>query len=139
MAVQIGLSTVEISWTEPRVPPANGYHITTTPSTESATVLSSPRTITISTPGVYTIHVMSLSQHLPGMTASTQEITVRGQNQTILVLTTKNTFMQGWIQGKFFEFLGTTPSSDYFMYTIKLWFYSGLHYKNYPFQNPGSA
>ena len=90
MALQTGIFSVKVSWTAPHVPPANGYRITTTPSTGSATVPLSPHTITISTPGVYTIHVMSLSQHLPGMTASIQEITVRGQNQTILMLTNIN-------------------------------------------------
>ena len=76
MAIQTGLTSVQVSWTAPHVPPANGYCVSATPSTGSATVISSPATITVSTPGVYTFNVMSQSQHLPGMTASTQEVTV---------------------------------------------------------------
>ena len=79
MAMQTGLTSVQVSWTAPRVPPANGYRVTTTPSSgSSVTITASPATFTVSTPGVYTFDVMSQSQHLPGMTASTQEVTVQG-------------------------------------------------------------
>ena len=62
VAEQVGLTTVQVSWTAPSVPPSNGYRITTNPGSASANALASPHTITISTPGVYTIQVMSLSQ-----------------------------------------------------------------------------
>ena len=87
IAMQTGLTSVLVFWMVPLVPPANGYRILTTPSTgSSSTVVSSPGTFTISTLGVYTFNVMSQSQHLPGMTASTQEVTVEGMGSIAVLL-----------------------------------------------------
>ena len=68
MAVQTIRNKVEISWTAPIVPPADGYLLTTDINNITTTVSTSPYTTTLPIPGVriYTIKMMSLSQHLPG-------------------------------------------------------------------------
>ena len=79
MASQIGFGLVQVSWTAPPVPPTMGYLITTHPGGVNVTVLSSPHTISLQ-PGLYNIHVMSLSQNSPGGTAGPVEVTVNGEN-----------------------------------------------------------
>ena len=85
MAVQTGHDTVEISWTAPSVRPGDGYRIITDINNASADVPASPHTITVSTPGVYSIQVMSLSRHLPGRAVELQEVIVSGKHTTLLL------------------------------------------------------
>ena len=66
MAVQTGHDTMEVSWTAPNVPPADGYQITSNGSNIIRQVSASPAILTITTPGVYNVRVMSLSEHFPG-------------------------------------------------------------------------
>ena len=80
MAEQNGLTSVRVSWTAPSVSPSNGYRITTNPSSASINAAASPHTITISTPGVYDIQVMSLSQHFPGI-VELEGFTMRGEGE----------------------------------------------------------
>ena len=65
MAVQTGHDTVEVSWTAPRVPPAGGYRIIRSGSNTVSQASVSPVILTITTPGVYSVRLMSLSQHFP--------------------------------------------------------------------------
>ena len=83
-AEQVGLTTVQVSWTAPSVPPSNGYRITTNPSSASTNAQASPHIITISTPGVYDIQVMSLSQHYPGVMVELQGFIVRGEGYIMI-------------------------------------------------------
>ena len=80
MAVQNGLETVRVTWTEPRVFPGNGYQITTIPSTSTTNTSTSPQNIVISTPGVYTIQLISHSQHFPIETVEVTGIMVLGKD-----------------------------------------------------------
>ena len=79
MAVQIGFHRVEVSWTAPRIPPGDGYRVTTDPYSTSTNATSSPQTISVTTPGEYDIRVVSLSQHLPGRMVELEEFIVRGE------------------------------------------------------------
>ena len=65
MAVQDGLGSVRVTWTDPIVLPGLGYEITTIPSTSTTTSTGSPQSIVISTLGIYTIQLISRSQHFP--------------------------------------------------------------------------
>ena len=61
--------------------PSGGYRITVD-SADTSTGIEptlSPHTITVPQPGVYSIRVVSLSQHLPSETVGPVEVTVRGQ------------------------------------------------------------
>ena len=78
-AQQNGFTSVLVSWTMPGVPASLGYHITTDPSTIITNTTGSAQNITISTPGVYTIQVLSLSEHLPGKMVEIPGITVQGE------------------------------------------------------------
>ena len=80
MAVQNGLTAVRVTWTDPSVPPGLGYEITTIPSTSTTTSTGSPQNIEISTPGVYTIRLISRSQHFPIETLEMMGVTVLGEN-----------------------------------------------------------
>ena len=71
MAVQTGHDTVEVSWTAPSVPPAGGYQITSSGSNIIRHVTASPAILTITTPGVHSIRVMSISEHIPGRIVET--------------------------------------------------------------------
>ena len=65
--------------------PSGGYRITVD-STDISTGIdttSSPHTITVPQPGVHSIRVVGLSQHLPSETVGPMEVTVRGQEKTI--------------------------------------------------------
>ena len=79
MASQIGFSCVQVSWTAPPAPPTMGYHITTHPGDVNVTAPSSPHNISNLQPGLYNIHVMSLSQHYPGGTVGPVNVTVEGE------------------------------------------------------------
>ena len=80
-AQQTGLTAVLVSWTAPMAAPSGGYRITVD-STDISTGIdttSSPHTITVPQPGVHSIRVVGLSQHLPSETVGPVEVTVRGQ------------------------------------------------------------
>ena len=82
-AQQTGLTAVEVSWTAPMAAPSEGYRITVD-STDISTGIdttSSPHTITVPQPGVHSIRVVGLSQHLPSETVGPVEVTVRGQGK----------------------------------------------------------
>jgi len=76
------MGIVRVSWTSPPAPPGNGYRITTVErSSVNVTVPSSMATsadITVA-PGTYRFQVISLSQHLPGQTATTSPVAVGGE------------------------------------------------------------
>lgn len=78
MGVQTGLNTVEVSWDAPRVRPGNGYRISTNSST-NVLVSTSPHTLALPR-GVHSIHVTSLSQHLPGRAMELHGFIVRGKD-----------------------------------------------------------
>ncbi len=75
MAVQTGFDRVNVSWT---APPVGTYHVTAHPGGFNVTTSLLSQTITLQQPGVYSISVMSLSQHYPGGTTGPVEVTVRG-------------------------------------------------------------
>ena len=78
---QTGFTAVLVSWTAPMAAPSGGYRITVD-STDISTGIettSSPHTIAVPQPGVYSIRVVGLSQHLPSETVGPVEVTVRGQ------------------------------------------------------------
>ena len=77
--MQTGPDTMQVSWTAPGVPPGGGYRITVNLSA-SADAIASPQSIIISTPGVHSIRVMSLSQHLPGGVVELEGVIVNGEN-----------------------------------------------------------
>ena len=79
MAEVIGLGAVLVSWTAPPAPPSGGYLITTDPGGVRVNASLSPYTITNIPPGVYSIQVTSLSQHLPGGMTELQGFIVRGE------------------------------------------------------------
>ncbi len=72
---------MQISWTAPPSPPSNGYGITVTSAstTESATTSQTSYTTSFQQPGVYSIRVASLSQHLPSLSLE-REVTVTSEN-----------------------------------------------------------
>lgn len=86
-AKQIGIDMVEVSWTAPSVPPPR-YRITATSNNTSAVfkAVASPHNITVSTSGVYSIHVTSLSEHLPGRTVELHGFTVAGEENLYCVI-----------------------------------------------------
>ena len=65
--------------------PSGGYRITVDSADTSTytgiNTTSSPHTITDLQPGVYSIHVVGLSQHLASETVGPVEVTVRGQGE----------------------------------------------------------
>jgi len=74
-----GMSTVQVSWTAPPAPPGNGYRITTAePSSLNVTVMGTSADVMIA-PGTYTFQITSLSEHLPGQTATTSPVAVGGE------------------------------------------------------------
>ena len=79
MAVQDGLESVRVTWTDPSIPPGDGYQITTIPSTSTTPSTGSPQHIVISTPGVYTIRLISRSQHFPIETLEVTGVMVLGE------------------------------------------------------------
>ena len=67
--------------------PSGGYRITVD-STDISTGIdttSSPHTITVPQPGVHSIHVVGLSQHLPSETVGPVEVTVKGQGEIFIM------------------------------------------------------
>ena len=80
MAEQNGFETVLVSWTAPSPPPSMGYHVTVQPG--GVRILdspASPQLIAGLPVGVYSIEVMSLSQHLPSERVGPVMVTVRGE------------------------------------------------------------
>ena len=67
MAKQNRPETVVVSWTAPSPPPSRGYRITVNSATMgfSRNVSSSPHNLTSLEPGVYSIQLVSLSEHCP--------------------------------------------------------------------------
>ena len=80
-AEQTGTNTVLVTWTPPPAPPAAGYKVQLSGDrTTSANAIMSSSTIQLSVNnqfGVYSIRVISLSQHYSEASAPVQ-ITVRG-------------------------------------------------------------
>ena len=75
MVVQIEHDKVEISWTAPpNVPPRDGYRISTNISNDVEHVSAPPHIITVPTPGVYSVRVVSLSRHYPEEMVETEFI-----------------------------------------------------------------
>ena len=80
MAEQNTLGSVLVSWTAPSPPPTLGYHVTVQPGgVRMLDSITSPQTITGLPVGVYSIEVMSLSQHLPSERVGPVVVTVRGE------------------------------------------------------------
>ena len=79
-AEQDGPDTVVTSWTPPPAPPAAGYQVQVTVGTTTTTtnVVGTSYTISVNQFGVYSIQVMTLSQHFPGEATAPVELTVRG-------------------------------------------------------------
>ena len=83
MAKQSGFDSVLVTWTAPSPPPTMGYRVTAEPGGLSVdATFGSPQQLTIQQAGVYSIEVVSLSQHLPSEAVSAN-VTVRGK-QSIL-------------------------------------------------------
>ena len=80
-AKQNGLNTVMVTWTPPLAPPAAGYQVQVTVSTITTTtnVTGNSHNISVNNNSVYSIRVMSLSQHLPSKTTAPVEVTARGK------------------------------------------------------------
>ena len=86
VAEQDGPDIVVVSWTPPPAPPATGYQVQVTvggsTTTEHATGTS--HRISVNQFGLYSIRMMSLSQHFPSEATVQVEITVRGINFCLL-------------------------------------------------------
>ena len=82
---QIGISMVHVTWTAPAfAPPVGGYRIRIVLGSQiSGSVDTKNTSVTFSLIngqyGMYVARVMSLSQHLPGGTAESEEVTVLGE------------------------------------------------------------
>ena len=65
-AEQTALNTVMVTWTPPLAPPAAGYQVQVTVSniTMTTNVTATSHTISVNKLGVYSIRVISFSQHL---------------------------------------------------------------------------
>ena len=86
MAVQDGLESVRVAWTDPIVLPGLGYEITTIPSTSTTTSTGSPQTLhNIYIPGVYTIQLISRSQHFPIGMIEVTGVMVLGEDNHIVI------------------------------------------------------
>ena len=86
MLEQIGISVVRVTWTAPAfAPPVGGYRARIALGGQmSGTVDGQGTTATFSIVngqyGMYVARVMSLSQHLPGGTAESEEVAVLGED-----------------------------------------------------------
>ena len=89
MAEQNGLQTVLVSWTAPSPPPSMGYRVTVQPGgVRMLDSIASLQLVTGLQVGVYSIEVMSLSQHLPSERVGPVMVTVKGKMIRTLVKTT---------------------------------------------------
>ena len=80
-AEQDGPDTVLVWWTPPPAPTAAGYQVQVTVGTTTTTtdVRGTFHTISVNQLGVYSIRVLSLSQHLPSEATASVQVTVRGK------------------------------------------------------------
>ena len=85
-AVQIGLTTVEVTWTASPGPPAKGYQITVAEASINVTGQESPApyTFTTSQLGVHTVQVTPSSVHFPGQAVSVM-VTVEGEGEAFYI------------------------------------------------------
>ena len=104
VAEQDGPDTVAVSWTAPPAPPTNYRLMISGARTAATTVSGTTRSIgTESQFGVYSIRVMSNSQHLPGQTSDPVQVTVRG----------KHILLGVWCQYVVCELLFRYPGTSY--------------------------
>ena len=86
MIVQTGISTVSVTWTAPAFsPPVNGYQARVVLGSQMSGGVDEQGTsadvpIIPGQYGMYVARVMSLSQHLPGGTAESEEVAVLGED-----------------------------------------------------------
>ena len=85
MIVQTGISTVSVTWTAPPAPPAMGYQARVALGDQVSSTVDEQGTsadvpIIPGQYGMYVARVMSLSQHLPGGTAESEEVAVLGED-----------------------------------------------------------
>ena len=84
MLEQIGISMVRVTWTAPAAPPVGGYQARVALGGQMSGTVDRPGTsadvpIIPGQYGMYVARVMSLSQHLPGGTAESEEVAVLGE------------------------------------------------------------
>ena len=82
---QVSIITVRVTWTAPAfAPPVGGYQVDLVLGSQSqGSVIrqETSATILVNGPyGMYVARVMSLSQHLPGQTAESEEVAVLGED-----------------------------------------------------------
>ena len=81
---QIGISMVRVTWTAPAfAPPVGGYQVRIALGSQMSGTVDEQGTsadvpIISGQYGIYVARVMSLSQHLPGGTAESEEVAVLG-------------------------------------------------------------
>ena len=83
-AEQTALTTVQVTWTAPPGPPAQGYQITVAEASIDVTGQESPYTFTASELGVHTVQVMYTSQHFPNEQAIPVMVIVEGEGDSIV-------------------------------------------------------
>ena len=94
-AEQNGPDTVLVTWTPPPAPPAAGYQVQVTVGTTTTTtdVTGTSHTISVNNQfGVYSIRVMSLSQHFPSEATAPEQITARGIGTNDVLQTVSHNF-----------------------------------------------
>ena len=88
-AEQNSPDTVLVTWTPPPAPPAAGYQVQVTVGTTTATsgaIFGTSYITSVSSQyGIYTIRVISHSQHLPGQASAPFEVTLRGKLRPLFV------------------------------------------------------
>ena len=86
MLAQIGISMVRVTWTAPAfAPPVGGYQVRIALGSQMSDTVDGPGPsadvpIITGQYGMYVARVMSLSQHLPGGTAESEEVAVLGED-----------------------------------------------------------
>ena len=86
MLQQIDLSMVRVTWTAPAfAPPDGGYQVRVALGGQMSSTVDGPAPsadvpIIPGQYGMYVARVMSLSQHLPGQTAESEEVAVLGED-----------------------------------------------------------
>ena len=86
MLQQIGISMVRVTWTAPAfVPSVGGYQARIALGSQMSDAVDEQGTsadvpIITGQYGMYVAQVMSLSQHLPGQTAGSEEVAVLGED-----------------------------------------------------------
>ena len=86
MLQQISISMVRVTWTAPAfAPPAMGYRTRVVIGNQMTDTVDEQGTsadvpIIPGQYGMYVARVMSLSQHLPGQTAGSEEVAVLGED-----------------------------------------------------------